>query len=355
MKKSLRLSIASSQPEVEYPPVTVIIPARNEADNIANLIDGLKQQDYPEDKIMFRIIDDFSTDNTFEIVSGTIENDIRFKILKLSEQKEFLAETPLSSKKRVIDFGIKKAGTDVLLFTDADCIVSPTWVSSMVRKLSEDYSIVAGYVGFRYGTFIEGILALESLATRIIASGSIGLGGAVTCSGGNLCYRKSVYEKIGGLEKFGSSFSGDDTLFIQEAINKGAKAVFNFDSKSFVYTRERGTIKDIFIQRLRRLGITTNFKLNMFLASGFLFLYCYLLALTPILIIADNTLTMSLLTTWIWKFIVDLIILRFGARIFQNRDLLKFLPVTGLIYPYYIAIVGTFSFAIKGSWKGRTS
>ncbi|MBD3234155.1 MAG: glycosyltransferase [candidate division Zixibacteria bacterium] len=355
LKSSFKKGGPSQRMSIHYPTVTVIVPARNESSNIRDIVKDLKTQDYPPEKTEFLIIDDFSEDDTYAIASLEIEDDDRFKLVKLSEQERFLAEGNLSAKKRVVDFGIKYSQSEIVLFTDADCRVKPQWISSMIAKYDDDVALVTGHVGFSVKSFFHGVLALESLATRIIAAGTIGLGNPVTCAGGNLSYRRQLYFDVGGLRDSRKSFSGDDTLLIQAAGAAGKKLMFNFDPQSFVQTEERGTLKEIIITRIRRLGITPQFKLDLMTISGSLFLYCWILALTPILIAIDASLALPLIFAWIWKFLFDFIILRTGAGMLRSGHLMKYLPVTALLYPYFIAFVGTVSFFIRGTWKGRKS
>ncbi len=355
LRGSFKKGYPSQRMITHYPTVTVIIPARNESSNIGNIIKDLKTQDYPPQKAEFLIIDDFSQDDTYAAASLEIKDDDRFKLVKLSEQEKYLAETDLSAKKRVVDFGIKYSQSEIVLFTDADCRVKPHWISSMIAKYDDEVALVTGHIGFSVKSFLHGVLALESLATRIIAAGTIGLGNPVTCAGGNLSYRRQLYFEVGGLRDSRESFSGDDTLLIQAAGAAGKNPIFNFDPQSFVQTGERGTLKEIIITRIRRLGITPRFKSDLMLISALLFLYCWILALTPILIAMDTSLALPLILAWIWKFLFDFTILRIGARMLRSRHLMKYLPATGLLYPYFIAIVGTVSFFIRGTWKGRKS
>jgi len=348
-----QMTVNTLTDDENLPSVTVLVPARNEAENISKVVDDLSRQDYPRNKILFMIIDDFSEDGTAEMARNAVLMDERFRILELSGQTDYIARTLLSAKKRAIDFGVRNATTDFVLFTDADCRLGPCWARSMMSYLGGSCSIVAGHVGFHYDSVLKGALALESLATRLISAGAIGLGEAITCAGGNWGYRRQIYEKLGGFERYQKVLSGDDTLLIQSAVAKGEKAVFNFDKRSFVFTTERGSLYEIFIRRIRRLGITPNFQAGIMIFSALIFIYAWLLALTPVLALIRPSLIGILIAAWVWKFAFDFWILSNGAKIFDATPLLKYLPITGMIYPYYIAIVGSLSLVMRGSWKGR--
>jgi cellulose synthase/poly-beta-1,6-N-acetylglucosamine synthase-like glycosyltransferase len=339
----------------DLPTATVIVPARNEEGNMPEIVKYLKKQDYPPDKSKFSIIDDFSEDNTCRAAIENIGDDPRFTVIQLSKQADYLSSTPLKSKKRAVDYGVKSAQSDVVLFTDADCEFGPGWLRSMAGKLTGDHDIVAGFVGYRNRTFREKIISVESLSNRIIAAGAIGYGKAITCAGGNFGYKRQLYLDVGGLDKYANSFSGDDTLFLQSAVASGAKPLYNFDKNSFVFTCETGGFREIITRRIRRLGITPRFRPGMMIGAGFLFFFFCILSLTPILIMADYKLAIPLSIGWIIKILSDLWILRRGAVVFNCSGSIKYAPAASIIHPFYITAIGFLSLLVKGNWKGRSN
>ena len=121
------------------------------------------------------------------------------------------------NKKRALAKGITLASGNILLFTDADCLVPPGWVKAIMQHFDKGVGVVAGFsplIGTRTSSFHK-IIQLDSLASGIVAAGSIGFGLAVTCTGRNLAYRKIVFEEVEGFKEISSSVSGDDDLFLQ--------------------------------------------------------------------------------------------------------------------------------------------
>lgn len=354
MKKARKSNIPAIENDNLLPEVTVIVPARDESSNIAGIIEDLKGQDYARGKCYFTIIDDFSSDNTYQKAMELIGGDERFHLFRLADYDDYLASTKLSAKKRVVDFGVKNADTEIVLFTDADCRMGRRWVRSMASQFQDQNSITAGFVGYRYNSLSKAILAVEALANRIIASGAMGWGEAVTCAAANWGYRKSLYNRLGGLEKFSGSLSGDDTLFLQTAVKNGAKAVYNFNPDSFVYTTESGGLGEIIMRRIRRLGIARSFNWNIMLFSALLLYYGWLMVvIVPVLSLTDPTWLYVLLAGWLSKWVFEFWILTKGAELFMCRTLIKFTPLASVYHALVITIVGTASLIFRGSWKGR--
>src|SRR5687768_10577527 len=98
--------------------ISIIIPARNEEENIGELLKVLQQQTYPKNLFEIIVVNDHSTDNTTEVVK-------QFPGIKLVELKD---ETINSYKKKAIETGIAAASGELIVTTDADCIPSPSWL-----------------------------------------------------------------------------------------------------------------------------------------------------------------------------------------------------------------------------------
>jgi glycosyltransferase involved in cell wall biosynthesis len=107
--------------------ISVIIPVRNEAENIQNLLDDLEKQTYPKDLFEVIIADDSSTDNTLEIVKSFKSKTSNSLIInELSD-----IERNLSPKKRAINSSIQLAKGELITTTDGDCRVNPKWLETI--------------------------------------------------------------------------------------------------------------------------------------------------------------------------------------------------------------------------------
>jgi len=335
----------------DEPSVSVIIPARDEAQNIDRCLTSLLNQDYPPQRYEIIVVDDESRDQTYEIAKSALEKreGCNYKLIRLSSgNPRAMVETrgstgieiesvevELSGKKRALTYGIAASKGEILLFTDADCNVPSGWISAVVSHFEPEMDLVAGFTFREHGDSLwEKLYSLESLATATISAGSIGWGYPVTGSASNLAYRRSLFEQLGGFKDMSSKASGDDTLFLQKANRVGrAKAKYMTSPDSFVTTDMPKSPAEVLTQRLRRFTTTLDFSPALLLLSALVFLFYLLLILSPIgLLYAPGFFQIALLCLGA-KFIVDLLVLYKSTGIFRKRYLLKYLPILELVYP----------------------
>jgi biofilm PGA synthesis N-glycosyltransferase PgaC len=169
-------------------PVSIIICARNEADNLDNYLPLVLSQDYPEYEVI--VVNDCSTDDTDGIVKKYMEQYPRLRTSIIKEDRKFA-----HGKKLAVTIGIKAAKYDRLLFTDGDCKPeSNHWLSLMAGNFSEKTSIILGYGGYfpqpgflnkyiRYDTLI---IALQYFSFALCRIPYMGVGR-------NLAYKRSLF------------------------------------------------------------------------------------------------------------------------------------------------------------------
>ena len=204
--------------------VTVVVAARNEAGNIEPLLESLARQDYSHDLLEIIIVNDNSTDRTPIIVSGFIERNRQQSGLRIR-----LIYNPFSGKKRAIGYGIEKASGELILTTDADCIVGPGWVSAHAAAGSAD--LVLGEV---YQSPPKGFVALfgmfEFSALQSVTEAAVLAGHPVMCNAANLSFRREVYLRHAG-ELKGDLPSGDD-MFLLHAVKRGGGNIRHAGSRA---------------------------------------------------------------------------------------------------------------------------
>jgi len=357
----------------DEPSISVIIPARDEAENIEACLTSLLNQDYPRQRCEIIVVDDESRDQTYEIAKSALEKreGCNYKLIRLSSgNPEATVETrgstgieiesvevELSGKKRALTYGIEASKGEILLFTDADCNVPSGWISAVVSHFEPEVELVAGFTFREHRDSLwEKLYSLESLATATISAGSIGWGYPVTGSASNLAYRRSLFEQLGGFKDMSSKASGDDTLFLQKANRVGrAKAKYMTSLGSFVTTDMPKSPAEVLTQRLRRFTTTLDFSPALLLLSALVFLFYLLLILSPIgLLYAPGFFQIALLCLGA-KFIVDLLVLYKSTGIFRKRYLLKYLPILELVYPPFFVYCSIASLLSPSEWKGRKS
>jgi len=192
--------------------ISVIIPARNEEENIGHLLQALQKQTYPSNSFETIVINDQSDDNTVEVVK-------QFKGVILFE----LDSDPVNSyKKKAIEQGINAASGKLIITTDADCIPPPPWIETIVSFYEEKKSaFIAAPVIFQHDSSLVQIFqALDFLVLQGITGASVYKKIHSMCNGANVTYQKEVFEQVKGFEGVDNIASGDDMLLMHKIWKK---------------------------------------------------------------------------------------------------------------------------------------
>ena len=119
--------------------VAVVVAARNEELHIEQCLRSLLEQDYPHTKYTITVVDDQSTDRTADIVKQMASENSAVDLLQLHGHPSGIS--PIIN---AINEAIKKTSSELILRTDADCVVGPHWISSMVRHFDEAVGVISG-------------------------------------------------------------------------------------------------------------------------------------------------------------------------------------------------------------------
>lgn len=228
------------------PTVTVIIAARNEEDRILRCLRSLTTLEYPAEKLEVLIIDDSSTDRTAEIVREFIDGKPGMRLLHSPPESG-----NLRGKTNAIAQGIRHSLGEIIMFTDADCAVSPGWVRGKVGYFGDDTGIVGGFTILESHRVFEGVQALDWLYLFGIASATAGLKIPLTAIGNNLSIRRAAYEEVGGYEVIPFSVTEDYSL-VQTIIQKTRYTLrFPLESGAIVTSAACATLSQLVRQKQR--------------------------------------------------------------------------------------------------------
>ena len=224
---------------------SIIIAAKNEAKNLGKLIFALSKLNYPEDDYEVIIVDDNSTDYTYETAHQLISGLNNFSVVK-AERKRF------EGKRGALDYGISLAQHPNILITDADCIPEENWLKSISEKLLSGCDFVFGIAPFVQAEgIVNKISCYENFRNSVLAISAAYLGLPYTASARNLGFKKSAFTKIGGYKNTLETISGDDDLLLREAIKNKLKICPMTEMGSFVFSETKKTFKEYFSQRAR--------------------------------------------------------------------------------------------------------
>jgi cellulose synthase/poly-beta-1,6-N-acetylglucosamine synthase-like glycosyltransferase len=290
-------------------------------------------------------VDDHSSDNTAELIQDFCNNNTNWKFLCLDKKSE-----ELKGKKNALLQGIALAQGEIIFTTDADCTVPEGWLRGMVRYFPEDTSMVLGYSPLAPGKgLLFRLLQFDNIFSAISAAAPTKLGYPFTSAGRNLAYRKDAYENAGGFLALKKFRSGDDVHMTERFryLNSG-NIDYCADTKTFVSTKIPDTSKEIFHQQIRK-----NSKLLKKAATSIVFsliLFLYYLSLIVIPIFMPQWLNVWLILLFI-KLGLEYINLLKAAMIFNQSDLVPFIPLMQMIYPIYIIFFSLLGSLGLYSWK----
>jgi cellulose synthase/poly-beta-1,6-N-acetylglucosamine synthase-like glycosyltransferase len=228
-------------------PVSVIICARNEAENLKKFLPAVLEQDYSDYEVI--VVNDCSEDNSYLILGNYLLQYPHLRISTVNKDPKFT-----HNKKFAQFIGIKAAKNDILLFTDADCHPeSDKWLESMTSHFHVKTDFVLGYGGYinkkgllnKYIRFDCLSIAMQYLGMAIRGIPYMGVGR-------NLAYRRSLFFANNGYGAHNHLISGDDDLFVNSNAKKANTAV-EFRKETHTRSVPSSDLKEWIIQKKRHL------------------------------------------------------------------------------------------------------
>lgn len=341
-----------SAPFTEQPMVSVLVAARDEAENLPSLLAGLERQDYPSEKSEFIIIDDASSDGTAETAERWARKDRRFRVVHLEDD----AVLGIGPKKRALAAGIRISRGEILITTDADSLVSPRWIREMISLFSADTGAVCGRVRYhREDGFFARLAAFEGTLQTVLNAGVIGIGGALSCCGANFAYRRSAFEDAGGFESAGNVFSGDDDLLLQRIRSRGWKIRFCDHAESVVRTSAPKHFGVYYQRKRRHLSVGRRYAAHWIALAAAIYIGCAsTLALGLCKLAGYDTGNLFLGWWGIFCAAVWWVYWRGVKRLGEKPEWLMSAAAV-LLFPLYFVLLQPLTLFAPPAWKGRKS
>lgn len=332
----------------------IVVPFRNESKNLPQLLESIKNLNYPLDLFEIILIDDFSEDDSVKQVynwrmeNGAIQTTL-LENLRISN----------SPKKDAISRAIPIIKNEWILTTDADCIVPKNWLLLLDHYIqTNQVSMLVGAVTYKCKkSFLHHFQQLDLTSLQGATIGSFGMKLGFMCNGANLCYTKSLFIELNGFMGNNQMASGDDVFLLQKAMQSqsfGTEQVKYLKSKSnIVTTKPLDSWKALFQQRMRWASKTSSYKsvfgkdlaVIVFFGNLSIVVGCglWVVGLLP---------WQNLLVLFLLKFSVDYTLL-YKTNRFLTSKRMRFLIVSSLFYPFFCLSVALFSLFGKYEWKGR--
>lgn len=376
--RTARLTEEAPPDPSPLPFVTVIVAARDEEAVIGRCVDALLASDYPEDLFEIIVSDDDSSDRTAEVVlrraeaharvpvlaqdlngTGVVEDAPRLRVVHVPHDPGRLR----AHKKRAIEWAAEEARGDIVLTTDADCVVPPGWLRSMSSAFARPDTVFAsGPVRYdsRGGLFTR-LQALDFLGLMASGAGGIGIGRPNLANGASVGWRRDVFEALGGFSGIDDVTSGDDELLMQkiaydgEPYGLGPESVrFVNDPGAVVVTEPVRSLREFLHQRIRWASKGTRYQRELQVMLVGLGAFYVALVGGAVSLPFVPTLAPWVALGFLLKAAGDLAILIPATRRYGQTSLLVVYPMYGIAQVVHSVIVGLLGPLSKGfEWKGR--
>ena len=350
--------------------ISIIIPARNESENLPALLRSLSAQTYPTNLFEVLIIDDHSTDDTAAIVKNYAALNIRLVSLQ-----EYIEDNKINSyKKKAIETGIQQSTGSLIVTTDADCRFSPNWLQTIAAFYEQFRPVfIAAPVAFLpfpaedgLGTrFLKIFQALDFMTLQGITAASVHKKFHSMCNGANMAYEKKIFYEVGGFKGIDNIASGDDMLLMHKIYKQYPERVlFLLAKDAIVQTTAVKTIAEFFNQRIRWASKADKYDdKRIFPVLLLVYLLNILLLVLPIIGIFKNSpysisnIHYSIPELWLillfLKIMAELVFLFPVSKFFENQRLLYFFPVMQPFHILYTVIAGWLGKFGSYRWKER--
>ncbi|MBX2826774.1 MAG: glycosyltransferase [Flavobacteriaceae bacterium] len=336
-------------PEIRF---TILIPFRNEAKSIPELLGSLSRLAYPKDFYEVIFINDDSDDNGVELLEAS-RRDVKFNFRIL--QNERVSQSP---KKDALRLGLRKAKHEWILTTDADCLIPVKWLEYFNQCIVEQHpEMICGPVLYRNGASVLGqFQVLDGLSLQLVAMGSFGWHAPLLNNGANLAYKKSAFEEVDGYSGNDHIASGDDVFLLEKMKTAFPKGVYFLKHPdAAVKTEPEGTWSQAIQQRIRwasKISEQKNPWVKWVGAGVFISNLFFLAALLGFSFFPRSG--EYYLAFIFMKFSFDVLALTLMASFFNKRLPIFTTVVSILAYPFIVMTVIFGSLNGPYQWKGRT-
>jgi 1,2-diacylglycerol 3-beta-glucosyltransferase len=327
------------------PRISVLIAARDEERNLPHCLRSLSRIEYPKELCEVLVLNDHSTDKTLDIARQFAQENNHIHVLNIDEKKY-----GLQGKMNVLAQGIEKASGEIILITDADCIVPESWIKEFVSYFTPRTGMVGGLTLLTGPGLFHKLQSFDWLFLQTIASGTTGIGKPVTILGNNFAFRKEAYEEVGGFRQIGFSLTEDMALMQAIKNHTNYDIVYPLEIGHMIWSEAEQNLQAVYHQRLR--WMSGGKKASVW---GYSLMVCAFLSKLIILIsiiwgIFTSLTLAGLILLLLTEFILPWKVLH---RVDQS-GLIKLWPFFEIYYFVYTLILGLlFWIPKKVNWKKR--
>lgn len=295
------------------PLISIIVPAYNSEKTIKKCIDSLLGIDYANYEVF--IVDDGSTDNTKNILSGY-------------KDKITIIENQHSGPSRCRNIAASKAKGDFLAFTDIDCITGKDWIKELLRGFINDKVAATGGSQLSpqdetdFGKSVQRFFELTGFLGGYIKKKNkkeiIEVQHNPSC---NVMYRKNIFLEIGGfdenlwpgedvdldyrLKKRGFIFKYNPSAVVYhyrpQSIRELSRMMFRYGITQGILTKRYGFFRPILLFPFLLITFLILLFMNFNFLWGIVFYYVFILFKLRCLSLANSVFLISILSMFVWN------------------------------------------------------
>lgn len=332
--------------------VSVIIPARNEENNIVQCLHSISNQSYPKELTEIIVINDHSTDRTEEIVKAF--GGFPVKLINL---RDHISTAINSYKKKAIEIAIASSSGDLIITTDADCTAMPDWITCLVAYHRHYNAVlIAAPVKIKATRSLLSIFqTIDFLTLQGITGAAVSAKFHSMGNGANLAYEKKVFYEVGGFTDIDKIASGDDMLLMHKIATRYPERFFFVKHHSaIISTQPALTWKAFLHQRIRWASKADKYDDKRIFVV--LLLVYFLNVFLLIILVAGLWSTSWFLFFIILVFMKTMLEYSFVSRVadfFKQRSLMVYFPFLQPLHIVYTVLAGWFGKFGTYEWKSR--
>lgn len=221
----------------EYPGVTITVPAYNEGLNVKKTVDSLLAMDYPADKLFLILVDDGSTDDTFEVMK-MYEGNPQIKMFKKANGGKFSAQ----------NLGLEHSTTEFVGCLDSDSLVHPEALKRIMTYFAdpEVMAVAPTIVSWQPKNIVQRAQKVD-YELQIYVKKMLGFVNAIHVTPGPFSiFRMEVFRKLGPYKH--AHVTEDQEIALRMQTN-GMRIDHALDA--YVYTISPNTVMGLYRQRTR--------------------------------------------------------------------------------------------------------
>ena len=331
---------------------SIIVPFRNEAENLPILLHSFSEIVYPKSMFEIILVNDASSDNYNPII-------IAFKAKNPHINCTLINNTNItnSPKKSALTAAIKISKFNWIVTTDADCTVHKNWLKLFNQTIEDKNALfIAAPVKFKYeATFLHHFQNLNFISLLGSTIGSFRIKKPILCNGANLCYNKATFLELNGFEGNTSIASGDDVFLLEKIAQKYPANVCYLKAKEAIVETSSEKNWSLFLnQQLRWASKTTAYN-NLF--SKFVGLIVFTENLLVILLVISTLFNLEywkyFVIVFTAKILLDFILIFKTAKFLKSKKALNYYAIIGLLYPFFIVFIALATLFKSYQWKDR--